>query len=173
MKWQFVMSSVLTRRVSHSHMYIKSTEKHLFKDMKKLLKKNLNVRAADIARPINMRECIKYITKQDTNAIVINIPLKHTSTVYQGRLYAEQGHSSVVWSDYIPSQISPSERKVFENVVSDEKKRAEYEDLNCRLGGIKLRTWQQELLETVKDENINRTVFSGLKIPLEAVGKRS
>ena len=66
---------------SHSHLYLKTTE--LFNDMKKLLRKLFNIKPNDIVRPINIRQCIKYITKQDQHTLLINIPIKFTSTLYQ------------------------------------------------------------------------------------------
>ena len=94
---------------SHSHMYLKTKDGKLFKDVKKLMKKHFNIKANDIVRPINIRQYIKYITKQDQQAIIINVPLKYTSTLYQAQLYRDQGHTTVNTGDYIPSQIGPTE----------------------------------------------------------------
>ena len=41
------------------------------------------IKVNDIRRPVNFRECIRYVTKEDRQAILLNIPLKFTSTVYR------------------------------------------------------------------------------------------
>ena len=56
---------------SHSHMYLKTTDGHLFKDIKKLLRRHFAIKPNDIVGPINIRQCVKYITKQDQNALLI------------------------------------------------------------------------------------------------------
>ena len=144
---------------SHAHMYLKSSEKYLFKDVKKFMKKHVGVRTCDIVRPINVRECVKYITKQDQNSILMNVPLKFTSTVYKAKLYSEQGHKVVNWSDFIPSQICSSERKIFEHLVIYENKKREKEDLSFRCRNIRLLPWQHEVIETVSQEDNERAVF--------------
>ena len=144
---------------SHSHMFVNSNEAYLFQDMKKLLKRHLGVKPNDISRPLNMRETIRYVTKQDQNSILINIPLKFTSTVYRARIYADQGHRTVTWSDYIPSQIAACERKVFEDLVHQETISKELQELGRRIGGIHLFNWQRDLLELVNEEDDDRKVW--------------
>ena len=97
---------------SHSHMYVKTGDMYSFKDMKKLIKKYLGVKCTDIQRPLNYRECVRYVTKEDTNAVVINIPLKYTSTIFRARVYYENGHQNVSWADAIPYMVSASDRNV-------------------------------------------------------------
>ena len=127
-------------------MYLKTKDGKLFKDIKKLLKKHFNIKANDIVRPINIRQCIKYITKQDQKAILINVPLKYTSTLYQAQLYRDQGHTTVNWGDYIPSQVGPSDRKVFEDNVKQEMLVQNAECLTRRVEGLELRPWQEEVV---------------------------
>ena len=110
-------------------------------------------------RPINIRECIRYITKQDQNSILINFPLKFTSTIYRAKLYADQGNRQVIWSDYIPSLIAASERKVFENFVLIENKKKEIELLKQRSNHLILFPWQVEVLRTISEEDNDRSVF--------------
>ena len=124
-----------------------------------MLKKHLGVRPSDISRPLNLRETIKYVTKQDQSSILINIPLKYTSTVYRARIYADQGKRKVNWSDYLPSQIAASERKVFEQLVATETVNRELHELSNRIGGINLYPWQRDVLTIVNEENTDRTVF--------------
>ena len=123
-----------------------------------MLKKHLGVRPDDIARPINIPEWVKYVTKQDQNAILINIPLKFASTTYKARIYSDQGANRVVWSDFVPSQIASCDRKIFEDLVLSERKLKENELLRDRSEKV-LRPWQEELLQIISDENTNRTVF--------------
>ena len=132
---------------SHSHLYLKTKDGKLFKDVKKIMKKHFNIRANDIVRPINIRQCIKYITKQDQQSIVINIPLKYTSTIYQAQIYRDQGHTNVNWGDYIPSQIGASDRRVFEDNVKQEINIQNAECLTRRVEGLNLREWQEEVMK--------------------------
>ena len=111
------------------------------------MKKHFNIRANDIVRPINIRQCIKYITKQDQQSIVINIPLKYTSTIYQAQIYRDQGHTNVNWGDYIPSQIGASDRRVFEDNVKQEINIQNAECLTRRVEGLNLREWQEEVMK--------------------------
>ena len=136
---------------SHSHLYLRTTEGHLFKDMKKLLRKHFAIKANDIVRPINIRQCIKYITKQDQNAIVINIPLKFTSVLYQAQIYREHGHSKVNWGDFIPSQVGPADRKIFEENVRQEAEFQNSECLQRRVEGLELRPWQKEAVKIAEE----------------------
>ena len=94
---------------------------------------------------------MKYITKQDQQAILINIPLKYTSTLYQAQLYPDQGHTTVNWGDFIPSQVGPSDRKVFEDNVKQEVVLQNAECLTRRVEGMELRPWQNEVVKISKD----------------------
>ena len=119
--------------------------------MKKLVRKHLKVNCADIQRPLNYRECVRYVTKEETNAVVINIPVKYTSTIFRARLYYENGHDHVCWSDAIPSMVSASDRKVFESCVREE---AEADDM----GIITERTnitlpWQRMLSNIIQEDD--------------------
>ena len=136
---------------SHSHMYLKTQDGKLFKDIKKLLRKHFNIKANDIVRPINIRLCIKYITKQDQQALLINVPLKYTTTLYQTHLYRDHGHTTVNWGDYIPSQVGPGKRKVFEDNVKQEVLVQNAECLTRRIEGLELRPWQQEVVQIAED----------------------
>ena len=136
---------------SHSHMYLKTKDGQLFQDIKKLLRKHFNIKPNDIVRPINIRQCIKYITKQDQQALLINIPLKYSSTLYQAQLYRDHGHTTVNCGDYIPSQVGPSERKVFKDNVKQEVLVQNAECLTRRVEGLELRPRQKEVAQLAED----------------------
>ena len=143
---------------SHSHAYVETKENMLFSDFKKLMRKKYNLTCTDVKRPVNFREVIRYISKQDKQAIVANIPTKFTATSYRARLYATN-NKTVNYSDYIPSTVAPCDRKIFEDCVKEEKKLKENEIIYQRTESFELRPWQQELLEIIKNKDNNRTVF--------------
>ena len=72
---------------SHCHMYCQTESKYTFKKFKKLFLKKFGFRISDIRRPVNFRECVRYVTKEDRQAVILNIPLKFTSTIYRAYKY--------------------------------------------------------------------------------------
>ena len=143
---------------SHSHLYVETKEKMLFKDFKKMMWKDYNLKCTDVKRPVNFREVIRYISKQDKNAIINNIPTKYTSTGYRARLYA-QNHSMVNYADYIPSTVALCDRKVFEDGVKEERELNEKQIISKKNEHSDLRVWQQQLLDIIKTEDSDRRVF--------------
>ena len=95
----------------HSHLYVETKEKMLFSDFKKMMWKKYNLKCTDVKRPVNFREVIRYISKQDKHSVINNIPTKYTATAYRARQYA-QNHSMVNYADYIPSTVALCDRKV-------------------------------------------------------------
>ena len=143
---------------SHSHLYVETKEKMLFKDFKKMMWKDYNLKCTDVKRPVNFREVIRYISKQDKNAIIINIPTKYTSTGYRARLYA-QNHSMVNYADYIPSTVALCDGKVFEDGVKEERELNEKQIIYKKTEHSDLRVLQQQLLDIIKTEDSDRRVF--------------
>ena len=132
---------------SHSHLYVQTKNKMTFKQFKIKFFKLFNVRINNVLRLLNFRECIRYITKEDRMALLINIPLKFTLTVYRvHRYYRECGSPKVHWGDYIPSLTAACERKVFEDVVAQEASLAESSVIADRVENLELTQWQNELL---------------------------
>ena len=74
-------------------------------------------------------------------------------------MYAEQGNRHVNWSDYIPSLIASSERKVFENLVLLENRKREIGLLKDRSNNLTLFPWQLEVIRTISEEDSDRSVF--------------
>ena len=142
---------------SHAHMYCQTEEKYTFQKFKSIFFKKFGVRITDIRRPVNFRECVRYVTKEDKQAILLNIPLKFTSAMYRGyRYFNEVSSSGVVYGDFIPSTVAASDRKVFEAVVSYEGKLQDARHIHQRVMNLELLPWQQELLDvlnTIRDSN--------------------
>lgn len=143
--------------LSHSHCYLVTKEKYLFKQIKRYFKKNLHVRISDIERPLNFRETARYCTKTDRQAIVLNVPLKFTATAWRAALYAKD-HTAINWGDDIPSTIALCDRKVFEGVFADERKHYELQ-LICHRTDKELNRWQSELLNMINEDKHSRKVF--------------
>ena len=146
---------------SHCHMYAQTEEKYTVTVFKKLFYKKFGIRINDIRRPINLRECIRYVTKEDRQAILYNIPIKFTSTVYRGEInFPETGSSTITYGDYIPSCISACDRKVFESVLSQEGRLEAERHMHERVQNLKLLPWQEALLKEMrKVVDCNRSVF--------------
>ena len=142
---------------SHSHMYLQTHDKYTFKKMKKVFKKKFNQKINDIRRPMNFREYCKYCTKEDRAAVVVNVPLKFTSTVYRAARYFQESNSATAnYGDYIPSTIAGCDRKIFESVLATEGKLNESICMAERTKSVQLLAWQNELmteLEAVRDSN--------------------
>ena len=143
---------------SHSHLYVETKEKMLFTDFKKMMWKDYNLKCTDIKRPVNFREVIRYISKQDKHALIHNIPIKYTSTGYRARLYGLT-HSRVNYADYIPSTVAACDRKVFEDAVKEERELNEGEIICKKTEFHELRQWQQQLIDILKKEDNDRRVF--------------
>ena len=149
------------RKNSHCHMFAQTQEKYTFQVFKKLFYKKFGIRVNDIRRPINLRECIRYCTKEDRQALLFNVPMKFTSTVYRAEKYFEEtSGSSVSYGDYIPSCIAACDRKVFESVLGQESNLQDRRSMHDRVQQIKLLRWQQELMKIMKDvQDCNRSVL--------------
>ena len=146
---------------SHSHIYLETKNQLFFKDVKKLMWRHFNIPINDIQRPLCIRECVRYITKQDTKAKLLQVPLKYSSTLYRAELYRGQGNSSVNWGGGLyPPEISASERKVFEDHVKKERTAMDIEILNKRTENMEFRPWQEKCKEILKNsESDDRSVF--------------
>ena len=142
---------------SHSIMYLQTHDKYTFKKMKKVFKKKFNQKINDIRRPMNFRECCKYCTKEDRAAVVVNVPLKFTSTVFRAARYFQESNSATAnYGDYIPSTIAGCDRKIFESVLATEGKLNESICMAERTKSVQLLAWQNELLtelEAVRGSN--------------------
>ena len=137
---------------SHCHMYIQTHDRYTFKQMKKLIKKKFHQKVDDIRRPINFRECIRYVTKEDRAAAVVNIPLKFTSPVFRAARYFLETSSAIAnYGDYIPSTVAACDRKVFESVLSAEGWLSEACIMGERVKSVVLLAWQEELMKEVRE----------------------
>ena len=74
---------------SHSHVYAQTKSKLKFKQFKRKFFKLFNVKINNVLRPLNFRECIRYITKEDRMALLINIPLNLRRRFTRHRYYRE------------------------------------------------------------------------------------
>ena len=146
---------------SHCHMYLQTNQKYTFKQMKKLIKKKFHQKVDDIRRPINFRECIRFVTKEDRASVVVNIPLKFTSTVFRAARYFLETSSPIAnYGDYIPSTVAASDRKVFESVLSGEGRLSEAVAMSDRVKSVNLLPWQQELMTEIRNvQDSNRKVL--------------
>ena len=97
---------------SHSHVYLVTTEKHLFKEIKQFFQEEFHLDIKDIQRPRDLIKACRYITKNDRQAIIYNVPMKHASTTWRAHLYA-QTHKQINWGHDIPASIAPCDRAVF------------------------------------------------------------
>ena len=149
------------RKNSHCHMFAQTQEKYTFQVFKKLFYKKFGIRISDIRRPINLRECIRYCTKEDRQALLYNVPMKFTSTVYRAEKYFEETNgSSVSYGDYIPSCIAACDRKVFESVLGQEGNIQDRRSMHDRVHQINLLPWQEELMKIMTDvKDCNRSVL--------------
>ena len=146
---------------SHSHMYAQTEEKYTFAVFKKLFCKKFGVRVNDIRRPINLRECIRYCTKEDRQAILYNVPMKFTSTVYRAAQYFDETSSCTIsYGDYIPSGVSACDGKVFEIVLAQEERLQDHRCMHDRVQKITLLPWQEALIKEMTDlRECNRSVL--------------
>ena len=115
----------------------------------------------DIRRPVNFRECIRYVTKEDRQAVLLNIPLKFTSTVYRAyRYFSECQSAGVIYGDYVPSTIAPCDRKVFESIMGYEGTLQDSRYIHNRTSTLTLKNWQQELVMQMNNvRNSDRAVL--------------
>ncbi|MEW8544381.1 MAG: hypothetical protein AB2693_12680 [Candidatus Thiodiazotropha sp.] len=134
---------------SHSHVYLVTKEKHLFKEVKHYMEYEFHVQVDDIQRPRDLIKACRYITKNDRQAIIYNIPLKHTSTTWRGYLYA-QTHRYINWGHDIPASVAPCDRAIFSDVVKEEVQRAEDDNIIHRTD-LELLGWQRDLIQILNN----------------------
>ena len=129
-------------------------------------------RINDIRRPVNFRECVKYITKEDKQAVLLNIPLKFTSTVYRAYHYfSECSSSTVTFGDYVPSTIAPCDRKVFGSVLGAEGRLQDSRCIHNRVRSIVLLPWQEQLLNELHNVVQSDRALTWIVDVLGAAGK--
>ena len=152
---------------SHAHMYCQTQEKYTFKKFKKIFFKKFKVRIADIRRPVNFRECVRHVTKEDKQAVLLNIPMKFTSTMHRGyRYFSEVSSSDVLYGDFIPSTVAACDRKVFESVVGYEGKMKDCRYIHDRVKSLVLLRWQQILVNVLNSiRNANRAIVWVVDVP--------
>ena len=132
---------------SHSHMYVQTEQKYTFQVFKKLFYKKFGLKINDIRRPVKLCECIRYVTKEDRQAIIYNVPMKFTSTVYRAANYFQEvGSATIRYGDYIPSCVSACDRKVFESVLAQGGQLQVERSMHDRVQNLKLLKWQQTLI---------------------------
>ena len=142
---------------SHSHVYLVTTEKHLFKEIKQFFLEEFHLEIKDIQRPRDLIKACRYITKNDRQAIIYNVPMKHASTTWRAHLYA-QTHKQINWGHDIPASIAPCDRAVFTDVVTEEHRQREEENIMLRTDKDLL-GWQQQLLDITRVPESDRLVF--------------
>ena len=157
----------MLRKHSHSHMYCQTVEKYTFAHFKKLFFKMFGIKIADIRRPVNFRECVRYCTKEDNQAVILNIPMKFTSTMYRAYKYHNEcGNAGIIYGDYIPSTVVACDRKVFESVVQFESKLQDAGYIYDRVECMQLVPWQEQLIvEMGNVQESNRAVIWVVDVP--------
>jgi hypothetical protein len=92
------------------------------------------VTIVDIERMRNLRQSIRFVTKQDPHAVVIGFDMGLTSWIVKAHCYA-QTHSRLNWGDPIPASISTTDRKSFEGMLppKDYVYRKRNSGTNCQM----------------------------------------
>ena len=75
--------------------------------------------------------------------------------------------------DYIPSQVGPTDRKVFEDNVRQEVDFQNAECLSRRVQGLELRPWQEEAVKSAEEVEGDERECYGLSIMMEDKGNQN
>lgn len=93
----------------------------------------------------NLRQAVRYVTKEDSKAVVYNIDEDYTSTVYRMRSYSKE-RKRLSFGDSIPSRLNPGERHVAKDYFNDQKRTEESTRQVELFQHVELRPWQLELI---------------------------
>ena len=111
----------------------------------------------DIQMPKDEKRAVRYVTKEDEYAVVIGVPVSHTSVRYKAYRYSLD-HSKVTWTDSIPFSIVGFDRPVFDKAVSQFHNRERYYNKVSELLCVELYPWQQFIHDMVLEKPDKRTV---------------
>ena len=117
-------------------------EKHLFKKIKKYFFNVFHLEIHDIQRPRDLIKVCRYITKNDSQALLYNVPMKHASTTLRAYLYSQR-HRSINWGHGIPASVAPCDRAIFSDLVAEELQMQEDANIISRTDKL-LFGWQVE-----------------------------
>ena len=139
------------------------TYKQFSNNFRKLFKIRLNKEGLifDLKTIRNLREAVRYLTKEDPSAVVYNIDEDYTSTVYRMRSYSEE-RKRLSFGDSVTSRLNPGQRQVAKDYFEDEKRREECERQISMFNDTELRSWQSQLLALVdrsKEINDDRAIY--------------
>lgn len=142
---------------SHCHAVFKTNEKLTFEMFKIKFKEffGASITIRDIERVRNIKQSIRYVTKEDANSLVNGFDKTLGSVLYKAGLYARH-HNKVDWSNPVAASISLSDRKIFEAYVTVENLFKSKVDLTKKFHDCTLRPWQttiiNEIFNTIGDD---------------------
>ena len=146
---------------SHCHGYIQTKNKVKFEAVQQYFTQVLKLpRLDDLARPKDVKKCIKYCTKDDEFAVVVGVDISYTSTRYKAYRYVLQRiRSNIKWTDPLPCKVAPFERATFENMVRDFSIREKDYSRMKAMEDFKLRPWQQMVTNLLSYDPNDRTII--------------
>lgn len=141
----------VTEMKGHCHAVLRTTEKLTFEEMKIKMRNTLGpLPLQDIERVRNIRNSIRYVTKEDPYSVIVGFDNALASVLYKAHAYA-QNHKVVSWSDATATSISPVDRKAFEDYVVKYNKQINVEEMRAEFIDCELNTWQAKLFPMVQD----------------------
>ena len=143
---------------SHCHGYIQTKNKVKFEAVQQYFTQVLKLpRLDDLARPKDVKKCIKYCTKDDEFAVVVGVDISYTSTRYKAYRYALQ-RSNINWNDPLPCKVAAFERATFIDMVRDFSIRENVYSRIKAMEDFTLRPWQQMVTNLLSYDPDDRTV---------------
>lgn len=141
----------------HSHMIVRTEMKLTFEEFKIAFLELTGEVCNDVQRVRNLRTALRYLTKEDYKAFVINFDMDLTSSLYRCYHYARVA-KRIDWTRYPCCNISPSDRKTFEAQFYEFNDQNKRDAVTERMQKAILRPWQEIVVEKIKNQD-NRQIL--------------
>ncbi len=129
---------------------IHSNEKLTFEAFKDKFKSFFgdSITIRDVERVRNIKQSIRYVTKEDPNSLINGFDKSFGSVLYKAGLYSRY-HNKVNWSDPVAASVSLSDRKIFEAYVTVENLFKSKVELTQKFHDSVLLPWQSVIVNQV------------------------
>lgn len=128
----------------HCHAVIKTQDKYTYTELRGLLELYKYPIPGDMERVKNLRQSLRYVTKEDFKAMVSGFDQDLCSTIYKAYHYARVV-TKIDWTRYPASNIAAGDRKLFEQQFRRFAKDNQNDALVARLTGQTLLPWQDRI----------------------------
>lgn len=142
----------------HSHMIVRTSVPLTFEEFKTAFLELTGEVCNDVQRVRNLRTALRYITKEDYKAFVINFDMDLTSSIFRCYHYARVA-KRIDWSRYPCCNISPSDRKTFEAQFYEFNELNKKDTVTEKMEKVTLKEWQEWVVNRLKTQDDRKILW--------------